>query len=208
MTGIGEAGGIGDVAEPAAPVVLEERVAVPDGGDVEIGVPVIVRVGERGAHPDAIGERHTGCGGDVLEAAAAQVAPQRVAADLRDEVNVQPPVAVDVGHGHPGAVVVVRGLVGLRRVAHHPVAIGDAAVGQAVGEAEVVEHREAAGRLALLRAERREPCRVRQLRRREAHDGPRCFAVGAAGGERRRREQRGAEQGQQDGQRLPHARTG
>ena len=52
------------------------------------------------------------------------------------------PVAVDVRDRDPVAVVVVRRLVGLPGVVDDAMSEGDAAFGDAVGELEVVEHRQ------------------------------------------------------------------
>jgi hypothetical protein len=75
----------------------------------------------------------------LRELALAEVLPELVVAELSDEVEVEQAVAVHVGHGEAVAVVVVDHLVLAPAVVHGFVAEGDAALGQAVGELEVVE---------------------------------------------------------------------
>ena len=138
-------------------VVLEQDVAGAHRGDVEIGVAVVVDVGERGRDADLAGDGDAGGRGDVLELAAADVLPQLVAADLVRKVDVQEAVAVDVGDREAVAVVVVHGLVGLARVVDDAMAERDAAVGNAVGELEITEHRRRRRCLHLLVAAAPEP---------------------------------------------------
>ncbi len=146
----------GDVLELALAVVLVEDVALAHGGDVEVGVAVVVHVGEGAGDADAVGHRHAGLAGDVLELAAAQVLPQLVVAELGEEVEVEQAVAVHVGHQQAVAVVVVDRLVGLAGVVDDLVLEGDAALGLAVGVAEVVEDLPALGRRDLRVAPRRQ----------------------------------------------------
>ena len=120
-------------------VVLEEHVAAAGRGHVEVLVAVVVDIGEGGRDADLARDRHAGRRGDVLEAAAAEIPPQLVAAHLADEVDVGAAVAVDVGNRDPGAVIVVRRLVGLAGVVHDAGLEIDAAFDQAIGELEVVE---------------------------------------------------------------------
>ena len=73
------------------------------------------------------------------EAAVSKVLPQLAGAELADEIDVDPAVAVHVGHRDPVAVVIVGGLVGLAGIVDDVVYERDAALRQAVGEGEVVE---------------------------------------------------------------------
>ncbi len=182
MADVAEAGGGGNIAEPAVAVVLEQHVAAADGGDVEIGVAVVVDIGKGRRHADLAGDGHAGRGRDVLEPAAAEVAPQLVAAGLRREVDIGEPVAVDVGDRDPVAVIVMRRLVALPGVVNDVVREGDAAVSEPVGELEVVENVLAGQRLDLRRAQRLEPPRIGEIRR---DDAPR-LARGRRGRGRRR----------------------
>ncbi len=144
----------GHVAESARAVVLEEDVAETDRGDVEVGVAIVVDVGEAGGGADPIGQSDAGRFGDVLEAAAAQIAPELVAAELADEIEVESAVAVDVGHRDAVAVVVVVRLVALRRVGGDLVLEGDPALRLPVAQRELVKDLELAERAELLLAAR------------------------------------------------------
>ena len=134
-----EAGRHGNVFEVPLAVVLEEHVAAADRGHVEVLVAVVVDIGEGGRDVDLARNRHAGRGCDVLEAPAAEIPPQLVAAHLADEVDVGAAVAVDVSNRHPRPVIVVRRLVGLAGVVHDAGLEIDAAFGQPIGELEVVE---------------------------------------------------------------------
>ena len=72
-----------------------------------------------------------------------------VAADLVDEVDVGEAVAIDVGDRQAVAVIVVRRLVRLAGVVDDAVPERDAALGEPVGELEIVERREAGRSLDL-----------------------------------------------------------
>ena len=67
------------------------------------------------------------------------ILPELIAADLVREIDVGQPVAIDVGDGQAVAMVVVGGLVGLAGIGHDAVLEGDAALGPAIGEGEIVE---------------------------------------------------------------------
>src|SRR5437763_731931 len=97
-----------DIRELSVAVVAEEDVALPHAGDEQVGVAVVVDVGERGADTRAIADRDAGALGDVCEATAAEIAVQTVLANLVDEVEIEQSVAVDVGNRDRGTVVVVR----------------------------------------------------------------------------------------------------
>ena len=141
-------------------VVFEEHVAAAHGRDVEIGVAVVVDVGERGRHAHLVGHRHAGRGGDVLERAPAEVSPELIAADLRHEIDVEQAVTIDVGDGEAVTVIVVRRLVRPSRVVDDPVLEGDAALGQPIDELKVVERRDARDARELRVFHARQPGRV------------------------------------------------
>jgi hypothetical protein len=84
----------GDIAEASATQVFEEHVAAADRGDVEVGVAVVVDVCERCSHRDLARHGHAGRHRDVFEPAAARVAPEFVAADLVDKVQIETSVTV------------------------------------------------------------------------------------------------------------------
>ena len=66
----------GDVAKLAAAQVFEQPVAVAHGGDEQIGIPIVVDVGERAADGDGVRHAEAGRVGDIGESAVAQVLPQ------------------------------------------------------------------------------------------------------------------------------------
>ncbi len=209
VAGVGHAGRLADVAELAAAEVLEEGVAHAHGADEEVGVAVVVDVGEGGRDRDAVGHRHAGLFGDVGELAAAQVLPQLVRAELGDEVEVGPAVAVDVGGGEAVAVVVVHRFVVAQGVVGREVLEGDAAGGQAVAELEVGVDLELPAALALGRGPKVEGLEVdvlgghQDLARVGAGGGGFGGAVvGVALGQRRQRGERRRATSQRSGRRA------
>ena len=113
-----DAGRLGNVPETAAAVVLEQHVAFADRGDEEILVAVVVDVRERGGDADSARQADARFRGDVPEPAAAGVLVKPAAADLVDEIEIDQAVAVHVGRGEAGSVVVVDRLVVDRGVFH------------------------------------------------------------------------------------------
>src|SRR2546425_13245399 len=87
---------------------------------------------------------------DVAEPTTPEVLPQLVGPELRDEVQVGEPVAIDVRRAQSRPVIVVDLLVRLARVVHHVVLEADAAGRSPVGEAKVVRDTRAGGELAFL----------------------------------------------------------
>ncbi len=102
-------------------LVQKQAVTVPDGGHEKIGIPVVVDIAEGRRHRDLIDHPHSGLLRDVLEPAPAQIAPKFVGTQVGAEIEVEPPVAVDVRHGEAAPVVVVGRLVVAPRVVHRPV---------------------------------------------------------------------------------------
>jgi hypothetical protein len=135
-----DAGLLRDVGEAAVTVVLEQHVAATNGGDHQILIAVVVEIAKGRRHADAIGERDAGLFRDVGEPSAAEILPELVAADLVDEVDVVEAVAVHVGNGEAGAVVVVRHPIVRDLVVDRAMDERDAALGDTVRELEVVEH--------------------------------------------------------------------
>ena len=130
----------GDVPKLPAAQVLEQPVAVSHRRDEQVGVAVVVDVGERARDRDGVFHAQPRLVSDVLEPAATQVPPQLVAAELRDEVQVGQPVAVHVGGAESRPVIVMVVLVGLARVVDDSVCERDAARLPPVREPEVVQH--------------------------------------------------------------------
>src|SRR5205823_5302022 len=85
--------------------------------DEEVGIAVVVDVGECATHGDLIRHGQPGSGGDVHEPTTAEVLPELVGAELREEIEIGEAVAIDVGRAQAAAVVVVSQLV---RLARHP----------------------------------------------------------------------------------------
>jgi len=146
-----------DVAEVSVPVVLEEHVAAAHRRDVQIRMAVVVDVGKRRGYGDLARDPDAGGLRDVLEPAAAEIPPQLIAADLTREIHVEEAVAVDVRDRDAVPVIVVDGLVRLARVGDDVVLERDAALGEAIGELEIVENRGGARGFGLLVREPLEP---------------------------------------------------
>src|SRR5207253_2181527 len=140
----------GDVAEFPAAQVLEQAVAVPHCGYEQIGIAVVVDVGERATHGDGVVHREARLIRDVREPTTPEVLPQLVGPELRDEVQVGEPVAIDVRRAQSRPVIIVDLLVRLARVVHHVVLEADAAGRSPVSEAKVVRDTRAGGQLAFL----------------------------------------------------------
>ena len=145
-----EAGPPGDAGELRLSAVLEQMIAAADRGREQVGVAVVVDVGEGSGHPDRPGQRQDFRRGR-LEAPGAGVAPQLVAPGHVREVDVEEAVAVGVGDRDAVAVVVVGGLVALAGVAGGDVGKGDPGLLPAVGETEIDEGFEQVPALQLAR---------------------------------------------------------
>ena len=143
MSPVAETRLVGDIGESSLAVVLEQHVARLHPGHEEIRVPVVVVVGEGGRDAQPVVESDTGCLGDVLEGAVTPVAPELVAAELGDQIEVAATVTIDIGNRDAVAVIVVSGLEGLGVVLGHQVAKRDATLGSAIAETEIVEDPEA-----------------------------------------------------------------
>lgn len=108
------------------------------GGDEQVGVAIVVDVGERAAHRDVVRHREAGVPRDVDEATVADVFPKLIRTELGEEVEIGPAIAVDVRRAQPVAVVVVNELVVLPRVVDDAVLERDPALLTFVPEPEVV----------------------------------------------------------------------
>src|SRR4030095_16010452 len=142
MTDMPHAGLLGNVLEASLAQVFEEHVSESDGGDEKVRVAVVVNVRESRGYAHAILQTDGGGGGDVLKSPVAKVAPECVAAELVGEVDVKPPVSIDVRDGDPRPVIVVHRLEVF-------VAVGDGAVQElnsalrtAIREAKIIERAE------------------------------------------------------------------
>ena len=153
----------GHVLELALAIVLEQHVAAADGGDVEIGVAVVVDVGERRRHADLAVHRNACRSRDVLKLAAAEISDELIAADLAQKVDVGQAVTVDVCDRESIAVVVMRRFVRLAGVVHDAVLEGDAALLHPIAELEIVKSGDAGDGLDLCCLERLEPRVVTQI---------------------------------------------
>src|SRR5690349_23243727 len=111
MAHVVDPGSLRDVLEMTAAVVLEQHVAAPNSRHEQILIAVVVDVGKRRRDAYPIRERDARFGGDVPELAAAEIFPELVSANLVHEIDVFEAVAIDVGDGNAGAVVVVHWLV-------------------------------------------------------------------------------------------------
>ena len=139
----------------------------------QIGVAVVVDVGERTGNRDGVLHAEACLVGDILEPAVSPIPPQLAAAELGNEEQVRPPVVVDVGGAQPGPVVVVDLLVGLASVVDDTGLERDAARLPLVGEAKVVQHLRSCGQGRLLAGACEQPGARRACGA--------CGAVGPAG---------------------------
>jgi hypothetical protein len=73
----------------------------------DVDIAITVDVGHRDARLPADGIRHTGTGGNVLEAVVAFVQVEAIGADVGCEIEIRKPVVVDVPDRDAAAVVVV-----------------------------------------------------------------------------------------------------
>ena len=144
-----------------------------DRSDEQIGIAVVVDVGERAPDRDLVGHGQPGAGGDVLEATIAQVLPQLAGTELGHEIEIGETVAVDVRGAQSAAVVVVRELVALAGVVDDPILERDAARLPLIREAEVVQHRRTRRQLGFLASSLGQPCRCsgRATRGQEEREG-------------------------------------
>ena len=116
----------GDVAKCPVAEVLKQSIAVAHRRDEQVGIAVVVDVGECASHADLVRQCQPGSGGDVHETAVAEVLPELVGAELRHEIEIGETVAIDVRGAHSAPVVVVRQFVGPAGVVDDPVLERDA----------------------------------------------------------------------------------
>jgi hypothetical protein len=146
-----------DVAKPSTACILEETVAVPNRGDEEVGISIVIRVAERAAGRNHVRHRETCRGGSVDEAPGALVQPELVGAELCSEIEIGVTVPIDVGRAHARAVVVVYELVVLARIVDDTIPKRDTAGAESICVAEIVEHARPSQRICLLAASLEEP---------------------------------------------------
>ena len=142
MPRVGETRFPGHVPEPALPPVFEQDVPLTHGGDEEVGVAVVVDVGEGGRHTDPVGQAHCRRFSQVPEPAPAQVSPELIGSNLGEEIDVLESVVVHVRGGDSVPVVVMHRFPVLPRIIHDPVNEADSARFDAVREPKIVKHAE------------------------------------------------------------------
>src|SRR5262245_32419382 len=128
-----------DVLEFSLAEILEQDIAHPHRRDKQVRPAVVVDVSKGSADADLVGQSDSGAGGDILKPAAAQIPPKLVAPDLIDEIDIEPPISVHVRYGHPGAVIIMNGLVILGRIVHRVLFKADAAFLATIRELEVMK---------------------------------------------------------------------
>src|SRR4029077_20214397 len=101
-----QAGGRSDVLEGAVPPIVEQHVAAPGGGYVQVFPTVVVVVRERGSYENPAGEGHARLCGDVDERPVAHVAVQGVPAQLVEKVDVLAAVVVVIADRQSRPVIV------------------------------------------------------------------------------------------------------
>lgn len=144
-----KSGFVGYVLEMAVPVVLKENIPFIDGGDIKILVPTIVDITKGRSDADAAFHTHAGLLGDIFKFSIAEIPPQFVATELADKVNVVQSIAIHIGDGDAGAVVIVDGHVITRGVDGGVFTKSDSAFLELVGEMKSVEHLELVYRIEL-----------------------------------------------------------
>src|SRR5436305_481082 len=98
---------VGDILEPAPAQIFKQMIAVPDSGDKEVRVAVVINVSERGGDTDLIGESDSGFGGNVLELTMPEVSPELAGTQLGDEVDIIKPITIDVRDRDAIAMIVM-----------------------------------------------------------------------------------------------------
>ncbi len=108
--------------------------------DEQVGIAVVVDVGERASHRDRVGPSQPRSGGGIHEPTVTQVLPELVGAELRDEIEIGETIAIDVRGAQSASVVVVNELIVLARVVDDPVHERDAASLLPIRVLEVAHH--------------------------------------------------------------------
>ena len=110
MPNVAESSALGDILEFAAASVPEKLIAHARARDKQVGPSVVINITERRSHRDFSGHRHACAGGDVLELSAAEVLKKTIGPELVYEINIRLSIAVYVGHGQSGAMIIMRRL--------------------------------------------------------------------------------------------------
>ena len=99
-----EAGFLDSLREDAGPVVDEQGVRTAQRRDEKVQVPIAIDVGEDYAGGEPVIDEQSRSLGCVLEAPVAEIAVESVRPVQTPEVDVDPPVPVDVSQGHSGSI--------------------------------------------------------------------------------------------------------
>jgi len=102
-------------------LIAEKSIPMPHPRHEQVWVPIVVDVAERRRHRNRVRHPDRSSFRDVLEPSAPQVSPELVRTQLGAEIQIRPPIAIDVRHGDTVPVVVMRGLVVASCVIHSPV---------------------------------------------------------------------------------------
>src|SRR5690606_7473661 len=130
----------GDVAKSAGAVIEEERIPSLHARNVQVGIPIVVYVREGSRNRNAVVQPDAGFLRDILEPTPADVSPELVLTDGRDEIDIDQPVPIDIGHGDAIPVVVVIGHPGSARRVHDLIPECDTALTEPIGEGKPVEY--------------------------------------------------------------------
>ena len=101
----------GDVAKRSMSEVFKQPIPVAHRRDEEVGIAVVVDVGERASDRDGVRHFEPRLFGDIHEPTFALVLPELVGAELRGEIKIGQTIAIDVRGTEAGSVVVVHQLV-------------------------------------------------------------------------------------------------
>ena len=128
-----------DVLKSSTAEILEENISHAYGGHEQVRFAVIIDVGEGGGDADTLFQADACAGGNIFKGPIATVAPELIAADLADEIKVQPTIAIDIRHGQARAVIVMDRFPVFAGVINGPIFERDLAFRDPVGKLKVVE---------------------------------------------------------------------
>ena len=141
---------LGRVLEIPLPVVQKQQVPPAGAGHKQVGIAVVVGVGERSRNHHSIVNPHPRPLGDLLKPPLPHIPPQLTAPRLPQQEQIGPPIRVDVGGDQPRAMVVVIHLPVPGRIPHHPIPKRNPRFPPPVGELEPMLDRPLVGPRPLL----------------------------------------------------------
>ena len=137
MADITDTSALGNVCESPLAIILEEEIAHSHRSHEQVGISVVVEIGKAPGHTDPLRDAQTSLLGDLFEPSPPDIAPELIAADLTQKIDVMSTVTVDISYQQAVAVIVVNRFESHRGVFGHLMHKVDSACIDLIGEREI-----------------------------------------------------------------------